>query len=57
MSKYSDEHLEYTIKVFQKYYPYEITKEKAEGICEIMVRFANPFLESEQNRRLREKNK
>lgn len=49
-SKYTDEHLEYTIRVFQKYYPYKMTKEKAEEICNTMVAFAKPFIESELNR-------
>jgi len=47
--KYTKEHLEYTIRVFQKYYPYPITLDKAEEICNTMVSFAKPFIESSIN--------
>jgi ATP-dependent Clp protease ATP-binding subunit ClpA len=44
--KYTDEHLEYTIKVWQKYFPYTITKDKAVEICDNVSGFVRPFFEA-----------
>lgn len=47
MGKYSKEHLEYTVKVWQEYFPYPITLEKAQEICDNVVGFIKPFIQFE----------
>jgi hypothetical protein len=55
MGKWSDEHLEYTIRTWQEYFPYKISKEKAAEICDNVVGFVKPLLEAKVERLNKEK--
>ena len=57
MGNYSKEHLEYTIRVWQKYFPYPITIEKAQEICDNVNGFYRPFIEAKIDRLNKQKSK